>query len=266
MNAVTTNQSRWSPPEAIGRSGVPEDSFFLRFFPHCRSDSLDGYLAEVAARLPERGRVLDLGCGKNTQLAPFRTAEREVWGADFQEHPQLAHPQWFRRLAPAGSVPFPDATFDVVAACWVLEHVERPVEFLREVARVLRPGGWLVALTPNGQHYATWLIRLFEALPHRLSQGIIRWLYGRAPHDTFRTHYLLNTPARLRKAGRVASLELTGRIGFPNPDYFSFFPPLRRAAVVADWALERAWPGLGQLYVVFTLRKSDLADAQTRAA
>jgi SAM-dependent methyltransferase len=235
---------------------LPLDPFFLRFFPDCRTDSLDGYLAEVRARIPVSGGILDVGCGDNTQLAAFRTAQREVWGADLQEHPRLAHPDWFRRLSANGDIPFADGTFDLVAACWVLEHVVAPVPFLREVSRVLKPGGWFVALTPHGLHYATWLIRLFEALPHEITQGIVGRLYGRACHDTFRTHYRLNTTAQLGAAARRTGMQLAGRFGFPNPDYFSFFPHLRAAAVVADWALEKLCPGLGQLYQVFVLRKA----------
>src|SRR3712207_2010124 len=102
---------------------MPADPFFLRFFPDSAVDSVDGYQAELRSRLPEAGRVLDLGRGDNTQLARYRTARREVWGADFQEHPRLAHPAWFRRLTAAGGIPFPEASFDVVGACWVLEHV-----------------------------------------------------------------------------------------------------------------------------------------------
>jgi SAM-dependent methyltransferase len=247
---------------------VPLDPFFLRFFPECRTDSLDGYLAEIAARLPPCGRILDLGCGANHQLAGFGTERREVWGADFHEHPELAHREWFRRLAPDGGIPFPNASFDLVAACWVLEHVARPGPFLHEVSRVLRPGGWFVALTPNGWHYATGLIRLFELLPHRLAQRVVRRLYGRAHHDTFRTYYRLNSTSRLTKAARSAGMRLAGRLGFPNPDYFSFSPLLRSAAVVTDYVLERLRPGLGQLYQVVTLHKPAEADRihQPRAA
>jgi SAM-dependent methyltransferase len=233
------------------------DPFYLRFFPEYDADILEEYLTEVEARMPQSGRVLDLGCGENAQLARFRTEQREVWGADFHEHPRLAQREWFRRMRPDGGIPFPDASFDLVAACWVLEHVARPVPFLAEVSRVLRPGGRFVAVTPNGHHYATWFIRLFEVLPHRLVQRAVNRLYGRAQHDTFRTYYRLNTARRLTRAASPAGLRLERLVGFPNPDYFAFFGPLRRAAVVTDYLLEQARPGMGQLYQVCTLHKLD---------
>src|SRR5947209_13302889 len=57
-----------------------------------------GLFEEVGRVVPDSGRVLDLGCGANDLLARFRTPEREVWGADLQRHPELAHPKWFRLM------------------------------------------------------------------------------------------------------------------------------------------------------------------------
>jgi SAM-dependent methyltransferase len=44
----------------------------------------------------------------------------------------------------------PDASFDCVVAVEVLEHVERDRDFVRQVRRVLRPGGMFLMTTPNG--------------------------------------------------------------------------------------------------------------------
>jgi SAM-dependent methyltransferase len=44
----------------------------------------------------------------------------------------------------------PDASFDCVVAVEVVEHVTDDVAFVREVNRVLKPGGWFLATTPNG--------------------------------------------------------------------------------------------------------------------
>jgi 2-polyprenyl-6-hydroxyphenyl methylase/3-demethylubiquinone-9 3-methyltransferase len=46
-------------------------------------------------------------------------------------------------------LPFPDSTFDIVFCCDVLEHVTDYQEVLKEVHRVLRPGGWLFFETVN---------------------------------------------------------------------------------------------------------------------
>jgi len=239
------------------------DSFYARFFPHEDSNAYASYHRELQALLVEPGRVLDLGCGKNTQLACYRTPRREAWGADFEPHPRLEHAEWFRPLGPGGQIPFPAETFDVVASTWVLEHVASPAQFLSEIVRVLRPGGCFVALTINGLHYVTWITRLLHLLPHRVTQQVVYRLYGRVPHDTFPTHYRLNTPGQLRRAARAAGLELASLTGIANPDYFSFWQPLRRAAIVTDWCLECVGRGLGRVYFVTVLRKPGAGELRT---
>lgn len=244
------------------------DPFYRRFFPR-DEDAWVSFHRGLEGLLPRRGTVLDLGCGDNTELARYRTPRREVWGTDLQAHPHLQHPGWFRVLGGDGSIPFPDASFDVVTSLWVLEHVRQPNAFLAEIGRVLRPGGTFYSLTVNGSHYVTWLTRLIHLLPHRVTQRLVHRLYGRPHHDTFRTYYRMNSEPQVRRAARAAGLEVDGIARFANPDYFSFWKPLRTAAIVVDWALETLFPGLGRVYWVITLRKArseTFAVARPRAA
>jgi len=232
------------------------DPFFRQFFPE-DANALDGYHQEVQRRLTEEADVLDLGCGDNGQLARYRSPRRQVWGADFHRHPQLKYAEWFRPLGEDGRIPFSAGSLDLITACWVLEHVADPPAFLGEVARVLRPGGHFIALTINAAHYVTWMIRLIHLLPHAFTQEVVRRLYGRSHHDTFPTHYQLNTVNQIKRAIRATGLDLTAAIHFANPDYFSFSKLLRRAAIVADWFLEQWFPGMGRLYVVTVMQKDE---------
>ena len=108
---------------------------------HSRQVLADHY----AARL-RPSRVMDLGCGVGDSIDLFRALDPEVqWvGVDVEESPEVAG----RTRGDAEFVtfdgeqlPFEDASFDLVYCKQVLEHVERPHELLREVARVLQPGG-----------------------------------------------------------------------------------------------------------------------------
>lgn len=205
--------------------------------------------------MPGAGRVLDLGCGANTDLAIYRTASREVWGADFEAHPELAHAECFRRLGPGGAIPFPDDYFDVVASVMVLEHVADPSFFLSEVARVLRPGGQFVGHTISGSHYVTWIRRLFGLLPFSISQRLVHRLYGRPEEDTFRTHYRLNRMDQITRHCEQAGLKVVRLQRYADPGYFHFSPVLRDAAVFTDWVFEQFAPGWGRLYFTVTLEK-----------
>jgi SAM-dependent methyltransferase len=226
------------------------DPFLLRFFPHGAEDPVIIYHEQIQQRLPRCGRVLDLGCGDHRELARYRDDTREVWGTDCERHPELQHSAWFRPMDTGGRIPFADDTFDVVAARWVLEHVDSPEFFLGEVGRVVRPGGAFVALTPHGRHYVTWATRLLAQLPHRVTQVLARRLYGRPLHDTFPTYFRLNTAFQLQAASRAAGLQLSQVQWFANPDYFRFWQPARRAAIVLDWLLDHGLAGLGRLYLV----------------
>ncbi len=214
-----------------------------------------GFHEELGAVMPAGGRVLDLGCGANTDLERYRAVGREVWGADFEPHPELRHPRWFRRLGPDGSPPFPDGHFDLVASNMVLEHVADPAAFLRGVARVLRPGGYFVGHTVSGWHYVVWVRRLFGLLPHAVNQSVVRRLYGRPAVDTFPAFYRLNTAGQLRRACRGTGLGAVRIRRYADPGYFRFAPPLLAAATLADRLITGLSSGCGRLYFTVVLRK-----------
>jgi SAM-dependent methyltransferase len=101
------------------------------------------------------GRWLDLGCADGGYVAELlRQGAAEVVGVDTAEE-RIAKaaarglPHTSFQIAEGESLPFPDAHFDGVFMNEVFEHVTDEKATLREVARVLAPGGKLVLISPN---------------------------------------------------------------------------------------------------------------------
>ncbi|MFN0062680.1 MAG: class I SAM-dependent methyltransferase, partial [Myxococcaceae bacterium] len=97
--------------------------------------------------IPPGARVLDFGTGVGAMAQQLldRYPGIHLTGVDLRasqlEQARKNHPGADYVQADGTSLPFADATFDVVHASWVLEHVPSPQTVLAEVFRVLKPGG-----------------------------------------------------------------------------------------------------------------------------
>jgi 2-polyprenyl-3-methyl-5-hydroxy-6-metoxy-1,4-benzoquinol methylase len=98
-------------------------------------------------------RVLDVGCGEGQFAAELVRAGAHVVAVDAAEEPlrraRARHPQLdVRRVELDGAWPLQDASFDVVWAGEVIEHVADTAAWLSQLRRVLRSGGRLLLSTP----------------------------------------------------------------------------------------------------------------------
>jgi SAM-dependent methyltransferase len=94
-------------------------------------------------------RILDAGCGTGRNLAAMIDAGSHPTGIDFSSgmlsiarshYPEVP----LQEADLQAPYPFQDGTFDAVLCALVGEHLDRPLDALREMRRVLRPGGRLV--------------------------------------------------------------------------------------------------------------------------
>lgn len=144
----------------------------------------DRYASLIGQHGPMGGRVLDFGCG--TFRSPATIAGRgfmEVVGCDLSflpadgDPPGSAAPPAIRLVALQGiALPFPDEHFDVVSSLCVFEHLIDVEEHLRELHRVLRPGGVFVLVGPNWSGLNNPIKALFVTLVRRSRY----WLYETA--------------------------------------------------------------------------------------
>lgn len=99
-------------------------------------------------------RFLDVGSGEG-RLKSFFDSDRAIdWhGVDFRDHCVRTCTSRGYRMAQCDlereRLPYADDTFDLVVGLHMLEHVGRPAEILRDMMRVLKPGGVLIVGVPT---------------------------------------------------------------------------------------------------------------------
>lgn len=92
-----------------------------------------------------KGRLLDIGCGHKPYAPLFLPYVREYVGLDLVESPAGNDADV---IGSVSALPFDDASFDTVISTQVIEHVPDPHVMLREIARVLGPGGVVLITAP----------------------------------------------------------------------------------------------------------------------
>lgn len=225
-----------------------------------RQTALDvAWFERIAARLTRGARggsVLDVGCGNGWLLAAFQSHGWSAEGVDFsswaepfaRRHGYTLHQTTLERAG------LPENRFDVVTSTSTLEHIARPYEHVREILRVLKPGGRAyVAGMPN---YGSLAVRLgLSAFAHNLPprhvnyftraslQNLlampgIRERAGRARVSSYGVPELHGLLERLGR--RRGSRPACGRPERPARERAARLDALRRAAVEANYRLGRA--------------------------
>jgi SAM-dependent methyltransferase len=96
------------------------------------------------------GTLLDVGCGTGALAGHVSVLFERYVGADAVRYDGFPAEAEFHPIdLDGGRVPVADGFADVVAAVEVIEHLENPRQFARELTRLVKPGGWVVVTTPN---------------------------------------------------------------------------------------------------------------------
>jgi len=104
----------------------------------------------LTLELPSGARVLDAPCGGTAALTLALIEQGfDAVGADVDAEAETRLGQAFAKVNLDEAFPWPDGTFDAAISTEGIEHLENHFLFLREMCRILKPGGLLILTTPN---------------------------------------------------------------------------------------------------------------------
>jgi 2-polyprenyl-3-methyl-5-hydroxy-6-metoxy-1,4-benzoquinol methylase len=200
----------------------------------------DSIADAIATRNPSS--VLDWGCGwgqvsdrllrRGVAVTAFDYRPAEPEGrAPLERFPEIICVHSPESVA----LPFDDQSFELVLSCGVLEHVSNPIGSLREIHRILQPGGsFLVYNLPNRYSYL-----------ERIAKAGGAYYHGQLPDDR------VYTPASASKLLREAGFSV-GRIKRMNMLPLSIPHPILNRVAPATWRASKALSRVPGLNLVAT--------------
>ncbi len=170
---------------------VPEGSYF-----HSAKTTLEVY-DEILDSLCSGDRLLlDAGCGKKSWVHKYSGKFKYSAGMDISSE-AIRHNRGFNALVSgdAANLPFKDGAFDVVVSQWMIEHVDRIDEVVKEFHRVLKKDGSLVVVTNSRYHP---MMFLSSILPTKFRDWLKKKIFPPyIDEDTFPTYYRFNSLGRI---------------------------------------------------------------------
>ncbi|MBK1633336.1 SAM-dependent methyltransferase [Thiohalocapsa halophila] len=242
-----------SDRQVQGEAATHGQTLLTRTFPEIGAGgftSRDGtveFLTRVHSLLRPQMQVLEFGAGRGAGLqddaVPLRRGLRNLQGkvaravaCDVDEAVR-AHPGADEAVViqPDAPLPFADADFDLIVSDFVFEHIQDPAQVSAELGRVLKPGGWLCARTPNRYGPVSLVTRLIDNSRH---SRVLRWAQPeRKDIDVFPTAFRLNSLRDLRRWFPAERFEHFTYRYEPEPAYFFNSRAVLRLMLFLSWLL-----------------------------
>jgi 2-polyprenyl-3-methyl-5-hydroxy-6-metoxy-1,4-benzoquinol methylase len=142
----------------------------------------------VRKLIPANSRILDVGCGAKTKLLADQGFN--ISGCDFDEKAMRRNQQIKEyRVCNAEELPFDADQFDAITSFDVIEHIENPQAFVESAFRILKPGGYFIAVMPH-------LNSLFGLIAANASLPVLRFFSNLLVGNATENHvhfYRMNT-------------------------------------------------------------------------
>ena len=179
--------------------------------------------AEVCAYAT--GNVLDIGCGRTApMLKLLRGKVDQLYGIDLVDF-DTEIPDARLLNADVCNMDFLQTdSINLAYSKAVMEHIPDCKSALGEIARVLKPGGHYIFLTPNFWDYVTLVAHI---VPNRFHDVLVSTITDRAEEDVFPTYFRCNRKSTIYRLAKESGLEVT-RFDYmgQHPAYLTFSRPL----------------------------------------
>lgn len=217
--APKQSAKEWFYPESLAGG-------FTRF------DGTINFYSRVNAIIKKDMTVLDFGAGRGEYFHDDKSAYRVsvrmlkgkvakvigmdvdpvVTGNDTVDEAIVLEPNYT-------GIPLPDSSIDVIVSDFTFEHIDNPSVLADEFLRILKPGGWICARTPNLLGYIGVGANL---VPNKWHVGMINYLkLDRKEEDVFPTVYKMNTKRAIRHYFPPSRFEDLSYTYNPEPTYFA---------------------------------------------
>jgi SAM-dependent methyltransferase len=208
-------------------------------------------------------RWLDVGCGhelirpwalspgedeRSFTRVPALSVGIDSDGPALRKHQSIPH----RVAGTIAALPFRDASFDLITANMVIEHVDDPAGVLSEIWRVLRPKGVFVFHTPHKYYPPIMVARL---VPQRIKSRLVALIEHRDESDVYPTFYRMNSREAIRRHSEAAGFTIT-RWELLETLSYTRYRALFLANLALAWLLRRPLFSRCQADFLVTLSKS----------
>lgn len=189
-------------------------------------------------------RALDLGCGTGLNLEQMSRYAVATGTDYFEEALSFCRARGHKLLckADAAVLPFKDGYFDIATALDVIEHLDDDLVALKELYRVMKPGGLLIVSVPAYKFLWTYWD---DILGHRrrYTTGMLREVMERAGFNVRKLSYsnmLILVPVVIVRMGKsllYKTAERSGKPRNPETDFVNLPKPLN-SALIAYYRME----------------------------
>jgi ubiquinone/menaquinone biosynthesis C-methylase UbiE len=197
---------------------------FEKYYPDKSKDGTLFFYNWLRSYIRPEFVVLNVGAGpvSNNKIRSLKGEVRKVVGADIDDDVLDNDDLDESYIITNDKLPFENNTFDLAWADFVLEHVEKPEVFLKEIFRVLKLGASFFFRTPNNYHYVSVIAHITTHRFHKLIANKVRKLPEQA-YEPYPTYHRLNSKKDILKYAKLVGFrKIELRFIEAEPSYLMF--------------------------------------------